>query len=202
LASRNGEIWDAAIWIEEIDSMTTAKTGNEKLPPKRKASPRKKSTDRKKLPRVKTGSIGRPSDFRQEYIQAVFELTLLGFTDAQLSEVFGISEVTLRSWKQKQPDFLLAMRKGKAIADARVARSLYNRAIGVSVDEWRESLNRDGQVVSLKTIKELPGDVHAQKFWLSNRQPDKWKLNQPIEVGETSAFSITIMESLKPEDDE
>ena len=153
---------------------------------------------RKKLPRIKTGANGRPTDFRPEYIQVVFDLCLLGFTDRQLAEFFDVSEVTLRSWKKKQPDFLLAMRKGKAIADAKVAHSLYNRAIGITVEELRETVTKDGQIIALKTTKQIPGDVQAQRFWLKNRQPDKWKENIAITDNEGNGFQLIIHETLKP----
>lgn len=168
-------------------------------PAKNKATAKKKLADRKKQPCVRTGAIGRPSNFRADYIQVVFDLCLLGFTDAQLSEVFQVSEVTLRSWKKKQPGFLLAMRKGKAIADACVAQSLYNRAIGITIEEFRETLNKDGDILNLKTTRQIPGDVAAQKMWLKNRQPELWKDNIGVTDGQGGAFSIVIHEELRPE---
>jgi hypothetical protein len=169
-----------------------------KAVPRRKAITAKKPPDRKKLPRVKTGANGRPTDFREEYVQCVFDLCLLGFTDAQLSEVFSVSEVTLRSWKKKHPDFLVAMRMAKAIADAKVAYSLYNRAIGITVEEWREAIDKEGQVMSLKTTKQIPGDIQAMRFWLKNRQPSLWKENISLTDGEGNGFSLIINECLKP----
>lgn len=169
-----------------------------KRPPAKKRVTEKASANRKKLARVKTAAIGRPSDFRAEYVHDVFVLCLAGFIDKQIAEVFEVSEVTLRSWKKKRPQFLMAMRKGKAIADAKVAHSLFNRAIGMTVEESREVIGADGKSIWLKTIKHLPPDVSAIKFWLKNRQPDKWKENFGVTDGQGGGFNLVIHECLRP----
>ena len=43
----------------------------------------------------------------------------------------------------------------------------------------------DGDMVLVsRTVKDVPGDVGAQKFWLSNRRYEDWRINQPELPGE------------------
>ncbi|GAB3068091.1 hypothetical protein [Pedococcus soli] len=47
-----------------------------------------------------------------------------------MADFFGVSLRTVNSWKKKQPEFLHAIKGGKARADAEVASKLYDRATG------------------------------------------------------------------------
>lgn len=92
--------------------------------------------------------------YKDENIEIVYRLSLLGLTEDEMSGVFGISRRTFNSWKRKYPEFQKALQQGMFFADGEVAESLYRRACG---DE-----------------KKLP-DTSACIFWLKNRQPDKWR---------------------------
>jgi len=73
---------------------------------------------------------GRKTDYKEEYSNQVIKLCLLGATDKEIADFFGVSEKTLNTWKKKYPEFLQSLKKGKDVADANVASKLYNRAIG------------------------------------------------------------------------
>jgi len=173
-----------------------------KVRTKTKAKPatKKRPITKKKITPRKVGS-GRPSVYRKEHVNLVYDLALAGFTNEQMAECFVVSTTTLENWRKKNVEFLGAMRRGKLEADARVARSLYQRAIGVTVTEYRDSEDMEGNVSTLKTRKELPGDVGAQKFWLKNRIPDKWRENIGITDGQGGALGIHIHETLRPDDE-
>ena len=100
---------------------------------------------------------GRPTDYRPEYVDKVYRLALLGAKDTEIAAFFEVSESTLNLWKLEHPEFSESIRSGKDEADANVAKSLYNRAVGMKVDG-----------------KEVPPDVTAAKFWLINRQRHNW----------------------------
>jgi hypothetical protein len=57
------------------------------------------------------------------------------------------------------------------VADSKVAASLYKRAVGY--DYVQKHINRKGDLIQTKT--EVPGDVHAQIYWLSVRQRELWR---------------------------
>ncbi len=174
--------------------MTASKPGNKQAALKTKSKGR---TPPKKTPGKRGG--GRPSDYHSDYCDEAMKLCMLfGATDVQLAEYFEVSEVTINAWKKKDAEFLESIRSGKVFADAKVANSLYNRAIGTTVEECCETVCSDGQIIALKTKKQLPGDVQAQRFWLKNRQPDKWTENIALTDNEGNVFQLIIHEQLKP----
>lgn len=117
---------------------------------------------------------GRPTSFKPEYVEQAYKLCLLGAIDKELCDFFNVAESTLNLWKQKQPKFLDALKRGKIIADATVAHSLYRRATGYSHPETHIS-NYQGEIIKTEITKHYPPDTTACIFWLKNRQPDKWR---------------------------
>lgn len=121
----------------------------------------------------------RPTKFDPAYVDAVCKLTRLGATDTEIADFFDVSERTLNTWKQKHPEFLQALKRGKWEADARVADALFRRATGYShpdVDVRTVSLgnNRGSEIVQTPITKHHPPDTTACIFWLKNRQRNKW----------------------------
>jgi hypothetical protein len=88
-------------------------------------------------------------------------------------------EFTLRL---KYPEFLYALRAGKEVADRRVERSLYSRAVGCNYEAVKIFMpaNRS-QPVYAQYIEHIPPDVTACIFWLKNRDPQHWRDNQQME---------------------
>lgn len=124
-------------------------------------------------------SAGRPSKYRPDYAEQAKRLCLLGMTDAQLAIFFEVSEQTINNWKKVYPLFAQALTLGKAKADANVAHSLYQRAIGYTVIEQRVVTGKDGpEIIEIK--KEYPPDIQAIRFWLKNRQPHLWRENAEV----------------------
>ena len=113
---------------------------------------------------------GRPTKYKEAFNEQVFEMALLGLTDTQMSNIIGINQDTFNEWKKTYPIFSESLTRGKSEADGKVAKAMYNRALGVTVVE--QALTRDGDVVNLK--KELPSDTAAAKHWLANRQRALW----------------------------
>ena len=53
-----------------------------------------------------------------------------GLDDGDVADFFEIAPATLDRWRRHHPDFAAAIARGKAGADDRVERSLYQRAVG------------------------------------------------------------------------
>lgn len=119
-------------------------------------------------------AVGRPTLYRDEYAEQVYKLCLLGMTDEELAESFGVDERTINSWKLKHPEFRQSLISGKDIADADVAEGLYKRAVGYSHPDVHVS-NFQGAITITELTKHYPPDTGAAKLWLINRQPRKWK---------------------------
>jgi DNA-binding transcriptional regulator YiaG len=116
-----------------------------------------------------------------EVIRQARVLAELGLTDKQMARTFDVSEMTLNVWKKKHPAFKEALDKGKAIADEKVERSLYERACGYEHPEDYIAVSQ-GKVITQETTKHYPPDTTACIYWLKNRKPDKWRDKTEQEV--------------------
>lgn len=94
-----------------------------------------------------------------------------GLTDEQIAENCGIAVRTLYEWKNRFPQIMQALKKGKDWADVQVENALFRRAIGYEYDEVTYEDGRETKRVK----KKVGGDVTAQIFWLKNRRPDLWR---------------------------
>jgi len=117
---------------------------------------------------------GRPTKYEKKYGKQVQKLYLLGATDAQIADILGVSRDTFYAWKKKYPE--LSDTK-KAIADAKVAESLYKRAIGYS-HKAVKIFNNYGKPLIVPYTERYPPDVTAALKWLYNRQPELWRDKQ------------------------
>jgi len=117
---------------------------------------------------------GRPTSYREEYCQLATNYCLLGATDVQLAEYFGVVEATIHNWKHDHPEFLESIKAGKEDADAKVAQATYHRALGFEHTTTDTKVDDDGVETTKDTIKYYPPEVKAQIFWLRNRQRKNW----------------------------
>lgn len=128
--------------------------------------------------RAKTG---RPSKFEELDRRQVELLARAGWTDAQISEFYGVTGRTWENWKKKDPEFFQSLKDWKAEADHKVERSLYERATGYSHPEVKVA-TFEGVITDHRTFtKHHPPDTTAAIFWLKNRQPKVWRDKQEIE---------------------
>jgi hypothetical protein len=142
---------------------------------------------------------GRPSKYDPKMNKQVFRLCLLGSTDKQLAEFLEVSESTLNLWKNEHPKFSEQIRNGREKADAKVAASLYKRAVGFKYEEitTESSIIRteddDGNIIENEvpgsrkvTKKMVVPDVGAQKMWLTNRKSSEWHDRTEVEAKNTN----------------
>ncbi len=117
--------------------------------------------------------MGRPSDFKPEYVQTAAALCEAGATDEEVAEEFGCSVRTLYRWKSQYPDFCQALKVGKSFADARVEHSFYHRAVGFRYKEQQAIKVKVGDGIEKIEIVEVertvPPDASAGLAWLKNR---------------------------------
>src|SRR5690606_38366572 len=138
----------------------------------------KRSTEEKAektAKRSRKGVGGRPSKYDPAKTPGQgYKLCLLGATDKEVADFFGVAESTLNKWKIDYPEFSESLNRGKVDADARVAESLFKRALGYShpEDDIRVA---NGEIAITPTIKHYPPDTAAAIFWLKNRQRGKWR---------------------------
>ena len=91
-------------------------------------------------------------------------------SDEQIAHNLNIACSTLAEYKNKYPDFLEAIKKGKEVADYEVENALYKTA--------------------------MEGNVTAQIFWLKNRQKEKWREKQEVQVNANPIEDLTPLSEL------
>lgn len=131
--------------------------------------------------------MARPSKYDKIDKGQIEKLAKAGWTDAQMSDFFGVTEQTWNNWKKKHKSFFESLKDWKAEADHKVERSLYERATGYSHphDDIRTVSIGDGmsEITITPTVKHHPPDTTAAIFWLKNRKPDQWRDKQEHEHG-------------------
>ena len=126
--------------------------------------------------------MGAPTKYKSEYSEICRKLALLGKTDVQMAEILGVTDRTFYNWKNQYPEFFQAINNGKHFADAEVAASLYERALGYSHKEQRV-FNEGGKPKIVEVVKEYPPDTAAAFIWLKNRAG--WSDNAPSKDPDT-----------------
>lgn len=138
--------------------------------------------------RPKTGS---PNTFEELDLEKVRHLAEYGHTDDFMADFFNVSATTWQQWKKKNPLFFKALKGWKAVADDRVERALYERALGY---EWEEDAVVFDPIrkerVRVRLEKRLPPDTNACRFWLNNRRPLQWR--EKVEVDSRHSGSVDI----------
>lgn len=114
---------------------------------------------------------GRPTDYKPEFTADVQKLCLLGATNQQLADYFGVNVQTIYNWMDRYPEFFDAVKLTKLKADSEVAGALYQRA---------------------KT-----GDVNAARFWLMNRQKDAWREKQEVDLRTPDGIQLAAIDATR-----
>jgi len=149
---------------------------------------------RRRKPYSPARRVGRPSGYRPELVERAYRMSLLGLTDQQLADFLGISCETLYAWKLSYPEFRESITRGKIQADAHVAEALYRRACGYSHDAVKIFMpSGASEPVYAHYTKHYPPDTKAALRWLMNRQPDKWRDRQQVDVSGTIAHRLSQM---------
>lgn len=134
---------------------------------------------------------GRPGEYHPTYCEFATNYCLLGCTDEQLAAFCSITVETLHQWKAKYPAFSDAIKSGKEIADANVAKSLFHRANGYSHEAVKIFLPAGSRKpVYAKYDEMYPPDTTAAIYWLKNRRGGEWRRDQ--EGAPAQATTVTV----------
>lgn len=118
-------------------------------------------------------TAGQPTLYKPAYCTQAHNYCLLGATNEDLATFFEVTRRTIDNWIAAHPDFATAVRSGRVAADMRVARCLFERAVGREQKVERTVLHQGSEWVLKNTVNHPP-DTRACMFWLRNRQRASW----------------------------
>ena len=126
--------------------------------------------------------MARPTSYRDEFATQATKLSALGATDQEIADFFEVDVRTIYRWKHDHDAFCHALKTGKQVADERVERSLYQRAIGYEQEEVKIFMpgGAESPVYAPFRAKVAP-DTTAAIFWLKNRRGADWRDKQEVE---------------------
>ena len=150
--------------------------------------------------RKKVGSKGKPEpDLFDTNIEPNLDLVVAwirdGLTDKQIAENLGISQSTLKHYKDVLPEFKALFTKNKQRLDlVNMVNAYQRRAEGyTTIEEVKEyKIDKDGNKVLWKIQereRHIPGDARAMENWINLRMADDpmWgKLRDVMHNGEIS----------------
>lgn len=136
--------------------------------------------------------VGRPTKFQKAFCSQAAKLCGLGAIDKDLAEFFEVNEDTINEWKKVHPEFSESLKEAKEALDAKVERSLFERATGYSHPDTKFATFEGTISDSQEFTKHIPPDTTAAIFWLKNRQPTKWrdKFDHEIEFEGEVKFTL------------
>lgn len=134
--------------------------------------------------------MAQASAYNEKYhVDWAWSLALKGATDEEIAEAFHISVRTLHRWKKTHPELLTALEEGKDVADAKVKRSLYQRAVGYEAKEVTQIIEQDPATGTRRasktqvTTKHIVPDTMACMYWLNNRSKGEFSQRQEVTLG-------------------
>lgn len=126
--------------------------------------------------------MGRPTKYDPDFARQAERLARLGATDQEMADFFEIDVRTLYRWKHDQDAFCQALKAGKDVADERVERSLYQKAIGYEQDEVKIFMpSGAAEPVYAPYRAKIAPDTTAAIFWLKNRRSGDWRDKQEVD---------------------
>jgi hypothetical protein len=135
--------------------------------------------------KTKKGKMGAPPKYQEDFARMAEVACHDGATDKKLAELFGVCERTVNNWKRKHLDFLQSTQRGKDEFDSNIVEyALKKISLGIHYTETtREARGENGELVVTKKVRKfIPPNDRAIRFWLKNRQPNRWRDTQAVEV--------------------
>lgn len=119
---------------------------------------------------------GRPTAYKDEFAKQAEKLCTMGQTDQELAAWFEVDVRTIYRWQAAHPEFCQALKAGKDVADDRVERSLYQKAIGYEQEAVKIFMPAGAESpVYAPYVEKVAPDTTAGIFWLKNRRKGEWR---------------------------
>lgn len=127
--------------------------------------------------------MGRPTILDDRLKHIMVKLAEKGYTLQQIADTVRINRATLHRWLGADSDFCDTLKSAKNLSNELVEVSLLNRALGYSHTAVKMFYDKDrGKVIKEKYIEHYPPSEVAAIFWLKNRDPERWRDKQEIDL--------------------
>ncbi len=139
--------------------------------------------------------MGRPLSYDPAYADQARKICQIGATDQEIADFFEVDVRTIYRWKHDHDEFCQALKAGKDVADERVERSLYQKAIGYEQEEVKIFMpgGATDPVYAPFRAKIAP-DTTAAIFWLKNRRSSEWRDVKATELSGPGGGAIPVQE--------
>lgn len=125
---------------------------------------------------------GRPHKLDLRHVPIIKAAYENGLTDGEVAGMLHVSIDTVQRFRQSSEEIRGPLKVAKDIADDRVERSLYERAIGYSHPESKIfDHGADKPPLVVETIRYYPPDTAAAFIWLKNRRPNSWRDHHEVD---------------------
>ena len=126
-------------------------------------------------------------------------------TDAQIASRLGISYTTFQDWNKKYPEFSSAIKRGKAISNAELLKTMKKTAEGYYVEEEETVVNLDKNKEPKsysKVVKKryIPPSTTTQIFLAKNRMPEDFRDVNRHEVDVRGELKVNTLAELMMEE--
>ena len=139
-------------------------------------------------------TTGRPTDYKSTYDELAHNYCLMGATNEQLADFLGVSSRTIGNWIANHESFAIAVHDGRALADAKVARSLYGRALGYD-RTLKRTTERGGETTTVTSELHYPAHAQCCIFWLRNRRRETWREPAVADRGPNLAAEMAALQA-------
>jgi hypothetical protein len=143
------------------------------------------------------GGDGYPTEYDDDYHPKVaLKLALMGSTNPEIANVFGVALSTLENWLyvKRYVKLVEAIVHSREIDDSEVAYSLRRAAKGYKHKETKIFYDsKRGEVIKVRTTKQYPPDVSAAKMILYNSRGDKFKPHPESEDPNAGRGNVTLV---------
>ena len=132
--------------------------------------------------------IKRPTFWTTRIIDAAYQLALLGATEVQMGQILGVSTPTIKSWKQKHPEFDQAIKDGTIGAVTKVADAFLKVALGYEREIETTTYDRsEHRWITTKQMHYYPPDPWACARFLELKARNyDWSVTQNIQINQTN----------------
>lgn len=126
-----------------------------------------------------------------------------GLKNGDIAKNLRITRHTMNNYLKQYPEFADTIERGRYHGDLIVENAMFKRATGYRyaevTKERQKVMAADGSwtgayemVETKRVIKQVDGDVNAQKYWLEHRSPVRWERN-PVAGLDPNAIGMSIL---------